>query len=70
MYVVFKVVVNNTESAKVKLFVEKLETTGETIEFDTVMMVANGDDIQIGAQSLRALKMRWLLTVAAIKLRL
>lgn len=29
---------------------EKLEVaTGETIEFDTVMMVADGDNIQIGA---------------------
>ena len=36
---------------------EKLEVaTGETIEFDTVMMVANGDDIQIGAPILAGVK--------------
>ena len=47
---------------------EKLEVaTGETIEFDTVMMVADGDNIQMALQSLRALKLKrkWLLTVAA-----
>ncbi|WP_368902393.1 50S ribosomal protein L21, partial [Proteus mirabilis] len=38
---------------------EKLEVaTGETIEFDTVMMVADGDNIQIGAPILEGVKVK------------
>ncbi|QEK46767.1 50S ribosomal protein L21 [Proteus mirabilis] len=38
---------------------EKLEVaTGETIEFDTVMMVTDGDNIQIGAPILEGVKVK------------
>lgn len=40
---------------------EKLEVaTGETVEFDSVLMIVNGEDVKIGAWFVAGSKVKWL----------
>jgi large subunit ribosomal protein L21 len=59
----YAVIVSGGKQHRVKegeiLRLEKLEVaTGDTIEFDQVLMVANGDDINIGAPLVSGAKVK------------
>ena len=39
-----------------EIFVEKLDFEGETVEFDNVLMVIDGDDVKVGAPKVEGAK--------------